>query len=33
MDMRDGFISVVRKNFENWEELICFDRSHVSHTV
>jgi hypothetical protein len=26
MDMSDGFIKAVRENFENREDLICFDR-------
>jgi transposase len=30
MDMSDGFIKAARENFGNWEELICFDRFHVS---
>jgi transposase len=30
MDMSDGFIKAVKENFENWEQLICFDRFHVS---
>jgi transposase len=30
MDMSDGFIKEVKENFERWEELICFDRFHVS---
>ena len=30
MDMSDGFIKAVRDTFENWEQLICFDRFHVS---
>jgi transposase len=29
MDMSEGYIKAVRKNFERWEELICFDRFHV----
>jgi transposase len=30
MDMWDPFIKAVRQNFKNWENLISFDRYHVS---
>lgn len=30
MDMWDPYIAAVRNTFENWEQMICFDRFHVS---
>jgi transposase len=30
MDMWDPFICAVRNVFENWQELICFDKFHVA---
>jgi transposase len=30
MDMSNSFISAVQDNFTNWEQLICFDKFHVS---
>ena len=30
MDMWDPYIAAVRNTMENWEQLICFDRFHVS---
>jgi transposase len=30
MDMWDPYIAAVRNTIENWEQMICFDRFHVS---
>jgi transposase len=30
MDMSPSFIGAVKDNFPNWEEIICFDKFHVS---